>query len=67
MRSIKLTTEEEICQIEILYNHKTCSYGCIFEEMINSKKDCDECKLTKSVYSVLEKLEAWIAPTQIGF
>lgn len=57
MREINLTTKEEITLIEILHNHSACSSGCVFEEMEDYYIDCDECKLTASVFSILEKLE----------
>ena len=58
MRPIILTVKEEICLMEVLYNHKACSSGCILEEMEESKKNCDECAITESVWNILGKLES---------
>jgi len=57
LRTLSFTVQEEITLIEILHNHSACSSGCVFEEMEDSHIDCDECKLTASVFSILEKLE----------
>ena len=35
-----------------------CLNGCAYPKMQNSKKSCDECKLTKDKYSMIEKLDS---------
>lgn len=55
MKSIKLTASE-IRSLEHLLYCNPCSFGCCYPEMSNSRKECDECKLEKDRFSILEKL-----------
>ena len=43
--------------LEIYLNTNPCSNGCVYEKMQNSKKDCEDCKLTKNKYALLQKLK----------
>ena len=56
MKTIKLTASE-IRTLECFLWSNPCSSGCAYPEMQKSKKSCDECKLTKDLYSILEKLD----------
>lgn len=55
MKTITLTAKE-IRALKAQLFANPCSSGCVYEEMENSKKDCSECKFTKDVESVCEKL-----------
>lgn len=55
MKTVKLTASE-IRSIELFLSANPCMSGCAYPEMQKSKKDCDECKLTKDMHSILEKL-----------
>jgi hypothetical protein len=57
MKTLKLTSKEEKALIELIANSNTCRNGCVYENMQNSKKDCDECEFTGSIDSISNKLE----------
>lgn len=51
-------TKGEIRALEgLLYSNNACNSGCIYPEMEKSKKDCDECKFTEDINSILNKIE----------
>lgn len=56
MKTIKLTASE-IRTLERFLWVNPCLNGCAYPKMQNSKKSCDECKLTKDKYSIIEKLD----------
>ena len=56
MKTIELTASE-IRTLECFLYSNPCSNGCAYPEMQRSKKDCEECKLTKDMYSIMEKLD----------
>ena len=49
-------TENELRALRILIHTDPCSSVCAYREMVKSKKDCDECKLTDAIWSIDEKL-----------
>ena len=55
MKTIKLTTSEIRSLQHYLYSNP-CEAGCVYPEMNNSRKPCDECKLNNDKNSILEKL-----------
>lgn len=55
MQTIKLTNKEIRALTEQLYAN-ACSSGCAFEEMEDSKKDCDECEFPKLLRSIEDKI-----------
>ena len=57
MKTVKLIASE-IRTLECFLWSNPCSDGCAYPEMQNSKKNCDECKLTKDKYSIIEKLNS---------
>lgn len=57
MKTIKLTASE-IRTLERFLHANPCLNGCAYPKMQNSKKSCDECKLTKDKYSMIEKLDS---------
>ena len=56
MKTIKLTASE-IRTLERFLWANPCLNCCAYPKMQNSKKSCDECKLTKDKYSIIEKLD----------
>lgn len=56
MKTIKLTASETR-SLEYILLSNPCLSGCIIAEMQNSKKDCEDCYLTKDKHSILKKLE----------
>ena len=56
MKTIKLTASE-IRTLKCFLYSNPCSSGCAYQEMQRSKKDCEECKLTKDMHSIIDKLE----------
>ena len=56
MKTIKLTTGE-IRSLKCFLYSNPCSSGCAYPEMQKSKKDCEECKLTKDMHSIMAKLD----------
>ena len=56
MKTIKLTTGE-IRSLKCFLYSNPCSSGCAYPEMQKSKKDCEECKLTNDIYSIMAKLD----------
>lgn len=55
MKNIKLTASE----IRTLYHFlcaNPCECFCAYPEMNNSRKSCEECKLTKDKESIMKKL-----------
>jgi hypothetical protein len=56
MKTLELT-KDEIELLQLLIWENPCSSGCALEDMINSKKDCPECRLTKTMSSLMEKIE----------
>ena len=57
MKTIKLTASE-IRTLERFLYANPCLNGCAYPKMQNSKKSCDDCKLTKDKYSMIEKLDS---------
>lgn len=55
MKTIKLTASE-IRSLEHFLMSNPCRCGCVLEKMQNSKKDCDECQLTKDSINIMKKL-----------
>ena len=55
MKNIKLTASE-IRSIFYYLESNPCESGCAYPEMNNSRKNCDECKLTKDKESIMKKL-----------
>ncbi|MCC0642224.1 MULTISPECIES: hypothetical protein [unclassified Clostridioides] len=55
MKTIKLT-QKEIRAIDAYLSSNPCRSGCAYDEMQNSKKDCNKCKLEDAKISILEKL-----------
>lgn len=56
MKTLQLTSKELRALKEILFANP-CNSGCAYEEMQNSKKDCDNCEFTKSIHSILDKIK----------
>lgn len=56
MKTIKLT-QNEIRAIDVYISSNPCRSGCAYDEMQNSKKNCDRCKLESARISILEKLD----------
>lgn len=56
MKTVKLTANE-IRAIEAGLWSNPCRSGCAYPEMQNSRKSCDECKLTEARDSIMEKLD----------
>lgn len=56
MKTIKLTASE-IRSLECLLQTNPWLSGCVIAEMQNSKKDCEDCCLTKDKHSIFKKLE----------
>jgi hypothetical protein len=59
MKILKLTSKEEKALIELITNSNPCSSGCVYENMQDSKKDCDECEYTESINSISNKLDIY--------
>lgn len=55
MKTIKLT-HNEIRAIDTYMSLNPYCSGCAYDEMQNSKKNCDKCKLGSARISILEKL-----------
>lgn len=55
MKKVILTASEIRTLEHYLYSNP-CESGCVYPEMNNSKKNCEECKLNKDKNSILEKL-----------
>jgi len=51
--------KNEIRALKMLLDNSflTCSYGCIYEEMTESKKDCNECEFTEVIRSIKDKFD----------
>ena len=56
MKAIILTTSEIRSLQHYLYSNP-CESGCVYPEMNNSRKSCEECKLNMDKNSILEKLD----------
>jgi hypothetical protein len=56
MITLKLTKQEERALQALLWCNP-CRSGCAWEEMEKSKKDCDECILSKAIQSIQDKLD----------
>lgn len=56
MKKIILTASEIRSLEHYLYTNP-CESGCVYSEMQNSRKSCEECKLNKDKDSILEKLD----------
>ena len=56
MKNIKFS-KEEIRALKVMLDTNTCRSGCAFSEMQNSKKDCDDCELTKLKISISKKID----------
>lgn len=55
MKTITLTAKEiKALTCQLFAN--SCSSGCVYEKMQNSKKNCDDCEFTKDIHSVRNKL-----------
>lgn len=55
MKTVKLTASEIRTLDRFLFSNP-CISGCCCVEMQNSRKDCNECSLTKDRDNILEKL-----------
>lgn len=55
MKRIELT-QNELRALEYLLYTKPCSSGCVYEEMQNSSRDCNECAFTQAIDSLIDKL-----------
>lgn len=55
MKIVELN-QNEIRAINTYMSSNPCRSGCAYDEMQNSKKDCDKCELEKAKISILEKL-----------
>ena len=55
MKIVKFTAEEMRALSYLVYTNP-CASGCAYVEMINSKKNCDECKLSEVTSSIIDKL-----------
>jgi len=56
MKTIELTDTEIRALDEVLWTNP-CESGCAFQEMQNKKNmNCEECKLTKALNSIADKL-----------
>ncbi len=38
---------------ELLFNHSSCSCGCVYPEITEVDVNCDECEFTRSIKSIL--------------
>ena len=57
MKTLKITAKEERALRELLNNSfKCCNSGCVYSEMQNSRKNCEECNFTLSINSILDKI-----------
>lgn len=56
MLKLKLNKNETRALKEALNCVEICSSGCVYEEMTKSKKDCDECKFTHAINSILDQI-----------
>lgn len=50
-------TKKEIRALHAVLWANPCNSGCVYEEMDKSKKDCNDCELTKSIISITNKIE----------
>lgn len=57
MRNVEFDDNEIRAMKELLFAENVCSAGCIYDEMRNSKKDCDECDYKKAIWSLIDKFE----------
>ncbi|HBE8132708.1 TPA: hypothetical protein KRH68_000746 [Clostridioides difficile] len=55
MKTIELN-QNEIRAIDAYLSSNLCKRGCAYDEMRNSRKDCEECELESARISILEKL-----------
>ncbi|EGT4117231.1 hypothetical protein C4071_00640 [Clostridioides difficile] len=55
MKTIELN-QNEIRAIDAYLSSNPCKRGCAYDEMRNSRKDCEECELESARISILEKL-----------
>ncbi|HBF0668637.1 TPA: hypothetical protein KR288_002485 [Clostridioides difficile] len=55
MKTIELN-QNEIRAIDAYLSSNPCKSGCVYDEMRNSRKDCEECELESVRISILEKL-----------
>ncbi|HBF7094276.1 TPA: hypothetical protein STX52_003239 [Clostridioides difficile] len=55
MKTIELN-QNEIRAIDAYLPSNPCKRGCAYDEMRNSRKDCEECELESARISILEKL-----------
>lgn len=55
MKIVNLTASE-IRSLEHFLWSNPCSCGCVYPEMTNSRKSCNECKLNIDRYKILEKV-----------
>ncbi|MCC0669149.1 hypothetical protein [Clostridioides sp. ZZV14-6153] len=49
--------QNEIRAIDAYMSSNPCRSGCVYDEMQNSRKNCDKCKLKSARISILEKLD----------
>ena len=57
MKNISLTKSEVTSLSLILWiSEKACSSGCIYADMGKSKLDCKECRYTKDMESIIDKI-----------
>lgn len=58
MESIELSKSEvESLSLLLWFSEKACSSGCIYQDMENSKLDCNDCRYTKDIESIISKLD----------
>lgn len=50
-------TKEELRALQEILLANPCNSGCVYEEMEKSKKNCNECEFTKSINSIINKIE----------
>lgn len=57
MKNITFTKLEIEVLKAFLHNYNPCSSTCFFEDMLNSKKNCGDCRLEKARDSILCKID----------
>lgn len=50
--------KNQLRALSYLINENPCSCECCYEEMLNSRKECEDCKFQKAQYELMEKIEA---------
>lgn len=49
-------TAEEIKALKCIIDVNPCTAGCVYPEMQDNKKDCDDCPFSKAIYSIEQKI-----------